>query len=388
ERRYHYKLLSLAHVENHLATFLASQKTSHNDRPSPKFASLWKAYRLSLSAEIKAIKSNNDIENIDHFIARLAAIQQLFSDCLPSDDYTNDFDDILNWHTYQTIQRLIVFCDKKQEKRLLQFVEPLKKMTRLLLKQRRSKHFLTPRNSKQLSEFLEVHSHKKSALQLTTLLEEQSSTIGEHYQTIFLGIIAAAAMLTIYTLLVFISGNNREISLPILMAIALGYGFREVFKESIKRHLGDRYKQYFYYLTRKIVDTHSHKCIARQWVAIRWLNQRSKKNLSKFIQHVNLSHYHTLNYRCKTVLTLNNFPTNCEQLEESLTLDLVHAIENMLPSDLPIFLNYSRTNQIKKLNPLYKCYLLIKAQQTYQPFVFEFHLNKNNIINLKPLIHS
>lgn len=383
ERRYHYQLLSLDHFETTLAEFLLSEKSNKNDTPSKTFGSLWQAYKLSISAEIKTIKANNALIDIDRFIEKLTAIGQQLTDHCHDCKYLTDFEDILNWYTYQSLQRLIVFCDKKQERRLLNFIQPLKKMTQNLLKTRKDRSFSIPRNSKQLSEFLEDQANKENELQLTSLMEEQSTTISEHYQTIFLGVIAALVMLGIYTLLVFISGNSREISLPILITIALGYGFREFFQESIKRRLGDRYKQYFYYLTRQITDTHSKKIIARQWVAIRWLQHRTKKKVSQLINHLNLSDYHILHYRCKTVLEIKNFPKDCIDLEETLTLDLTHAIENMLPNDLPIFLNHSRTKQIKKLNPLYKCYLLIKTQHPNKQFIFEFHLNKNNIINLK-----
>jgi hypothetical protein len=388
ERRYHYQLLSLDHFEKTLAEFLLKETSNKNGTPTKTFGSLWQAYRLSISAEIKAIKANSALVDIDRFIEKLSAIQQQLSEYPHDCEYLTEFEDILNWYTYQSLQRLIVFCDKKQEGRLLNFLHPLKKMTQSLLKTRKAKSFSIPRNSKQLSEFLEDQAKKKNKLQLTSLMEEQSTTISKHYQTIFLGVIAAVAMLGIYTLLVFISGNSisgnsREISLPILIPIALGYGFREFFQENIKRSLGDRYKQYFYYLTRQITDTHSKKIIARQWVAIRWLQRRTKKKVSQLINHLNLSDYHILHYRCKTKLEIKNFPKDCIELEETLTLDLTHAIENMLPNDLPIFLNHSRTKQIKKLNPLYKCYLLIKTQHPKKQFIFEFHLNKNNIINLK-----
>ncbi len=346
---------------------------------------LWHQYRLAITKEIKNIKSTDNLKDIDYFIKNLHTVQEIFGNYNTHESsYVIDLENLINWYSLQSLQRFLMFIEKSDETRLNNFQDDIKAIIHRLYSRREKLGINTPNNSKELSQFLESLSLKKKALKFTDILKESVTTINYRYQVAVLGISAAAAMLALYILLINFGSADQEMTIPILIAIAFGYGLREIFKESIKNNLGNFYKQHFYIWKRIIKNAANQKHLATQWIAIRWLNERNHRKVEKKVGSANLRKHKILHYKSQSRLKKRSLPEGYEGLEESLIIDFSPFANQLLPTTNPIFIPTQDNKGLRKIGALFKCYLIVAFNNTLEDYhIVEFHINKDRIINLR-----
>ena len=345
---------------------------------------LWHQYKLALSNEIKQMKVSEHFTCCETLKSQFTQLHELFDQSKAlSDPHIEDLEDLMNWTSIQALQRFLLFIEAAHEPRLEALTNELQIIIDHLYQRRETLHLNTPRNSEELAQFLEVIHHKKKALHVTHSLDETLSSIHYRYQVSVLGLSAAIAMLILYALLVNFGNTSGEVTIPLLIAIAFGYGMREIFKESIKKNLGKFYKAHFYAWKRSIKEGGKKKPIANQWIALRWLNSQKKTRVHSFLPAVNLSDYEILHFKSLSTLNPKRLPDGYYGFEESIILDLSPFAKAFFREKNPILLPKQDKAGLRKIGALFKCYLLVKLDTEKEAQLIEFHINKEKITNLR-----
>lgn len=335
---------------------------------------VWMLFISAIEQESENIKFENEKYNFYNIKKSIIKIIDFLNYNKNPD--LKQLEDMINWYLFQFIQyNLTIFKKTEGNKDKIQTINEI---SEILYHHREKKQFIIAKNRQQLSSMINQN-HDINFTKNNIFLQEKSISYAERYKVIIMGFSASAAMLGLYSLILYIEQQYSKITLPLLSLITIGYGIREVFKESLKNKLSKMIKKNMCKNKSFIFYGDKKNILAKQWVRLSTSKESPTNHSIDLLSCKNK--YGALRYHSFTKLYHSRIPFHFDGIEEKISIDLTKYIETLSVNTKKIYLFEKQYENQKKVMPYYNFYITIKNSESFT--LLSFKIKNDRIIELK-----
>lgn len=164
-------------------------------------------------------------------------------------------------------------------------------------------------------------------LQQGVVLKEELKSLGIGLKKVVTGVATALVMVLVSALIITAQGAFSELTMTLVLIVAVIYGFREIFKEDVRNMMWRVIQRGRPKWSRVLRDTTTQAVIAKQLV---WLEFMRNKDVPKTILSImrqrtsqNRIDAQVLHYKIATRVTQHEFQAGYTQIQEQVNFSLV-----------------------------------------------------------------
>ena len=354
------------------------------------------SYQFSVAIEndVNALlhtKSKEYLPKLDELQQQIQTLLNEFRDSQPEEirkkSYFEHTDNYLSWFCEQELLRVLA-----------------KTKAKLLSEEKRQQLLLLCRQEREYREFKKYNAQRtisdpnritnkmlltQMLLRQGVVLKKELRPLGVTLKKLTTGLAMAFVMLFITVMVLAAKAEFSNLTMALVISMAVIYGLREIFKDDVKRLLWRWVRKGRPKWYQDLIDPNSKQHIAKQFI---WLDYSNEEAIPKDVQQIlsrrkkqNKLDAQILHYRIRTQVTQDTFPLEYSTFKEQVQFSFIPLTRYLQRGKKRIYTEQNGEINSEAVEKRFQVNMVVSVKNNLQKtqfYRYKVILNRNTIVDV------